>query len=680
MGQGDVPERKRRALATAFDPVFYRTVYDDIARVGADPFLHYVETGWREGRDPAPWFSVSAYLERHPEADGGDPFAHYLLRGWSEGCEPSPSRHRERFLERIGASRKPVTIAPVSTPSEVEIPEPVASVHVDPEVHVDLDVHVEPDVLADPDPQGESDPDLPPGLTREAARALIAAGFDPAFYLSAYPDVAAAGQDPLEHYLLAGRWEGRDPRAGFRAADYLEVNPDVAASGMDPFLHWLVAGRAEGRPLRFELGFRGRIVAGLIPLQARMAAAASAAAGIAADRPRGLAPVSAASQAAGLHVTFSHDDFTKRIGGVQLCLQAESKGLVRRGIDHLHVFPAVPWPTLRPAGGRVPLGVVWNGRTLGHFAVGDILKALGKRRAGPRTTLAVHSLLGHEIGETLDILAAAGARRGLFWLHDFAGLCAGYHLMRDEARDCGAPPAGSAACRVCVFGPGRDLHLSAHRRLFETLDLTLVAPSQAALDTWSAAPDAPAATAVQVHPHARLVPSGRFAEATEGPLTVAFLGMPSAYKGWPVFTDLAERFRDDPRYRFVRLGSAAAPGAPADHIEVSVTADNPHAMREALDSARVDVAILWSLCRETFSFAAYEAAAAGAAILTGPDSGNIAAFTRTGGHGLVLPDEASLFAQFESGAVQSLSRKVRRPEICEIEYSGMSVDLLESLS
>ena len=199
MGQGDVPERKRRALATAFDPVFYRTVYDDIARVGADPFLHYVETGWREGRDPAPWFSVSAYLERYPEADGGDPFAHYLLRGWSEGCEPSPSRHRERFLERIGASRKPITIAPVSTPSEVEIPEPVASVHVDP------DVHVEPDLLVDPDPQGEPAPDLPPGLTLEAARALIAADFDPAFYLSANPDVAAAGQDPLEHYLLAGR-------------------------------------------------------------------------------------------------------------------------------------------------------------------------------------------------------------------------------------------------------------------------------------------------------------------------------------------------------------------------------------------------------------------------------------------------------------------------------------------
>jgi hypothetical protein len=295
-------------------------------------------------------------------------------------------------------------------------------------------------------------------------------------------------------------------------------------------------------------------------------------------------------------------------------------------------------------------------------------------------TFAIHSLLGHEIGETLDVLAAAGARRGLFWTHDFAGLCAGYHLMRDEARDCGAPPAGSAACRICVFGPGRDLHLSAHRRLFEALDLTLVAPSQAALDTWNSAPDAPQARRQVVHPHAHLAPTGRQAGGDpEAPLKVAFLGMPSAYKGWPVFTELAHRFGGDPRYRFVRLGSAAAPG-PADHIEVSVTADNPQAMRLALETAGVDVAILWSLCRETFSFAAYEAAAAGAAILTGPDSGNVAAFTRAGGHGLVLPDEAALHAQFESGAVRHLSRASRNPDICDITYSGMSVDLLEALS
>ena len=645
MGQGDAPERTRRALAAAFDPVFYRTVYDDVARAGIDPFRHYTETGWREGRDPTPWFSAAAYLDRYPEASGGDPFRHYLDRGWREGCEPIASPHRERFLERAGARRRPEGSEAFS-------------------------------------PARALDADLPAGLGRAEARDLAAAAFDPGFYLSAWPDVAAAGLDPLDHFLQTGWREGRDPSRDFRLADYLEVNPDVAAAGVNPFLHWLAAGRAEGRPLRFDLGFRGRIVAGLVPLTERMEAAGRAGLAARTGHASGLAPISG-EVGSGLHITFSHDDFTARVGGVQLCLQTESAGLARRDIDHLHLFPPVPWPTLRPAGKAAPVGVVWKGRTLGTFAVADLAAALADRRAraGGRVTFAIHSLLGHEVGETLDLLAAAGARRGLFWAHDFAGLCAGYHRMRDEARDCGAPPAGSAACRICVFGPGRDLHLTGHRRLFEALELTLVAPSQAALDTWNAAPDAPVARAQLVHPHARLAPSGRRAEGDpEAPLKVAFLGMPSAYKGWPVFTDLAHRFREDSRYRFVRLGSAAAPGAPADHMDVSVTADNPQAMRQALEAAGIDVAVLWSLCRETFSFAAYEAAAAGAAILTGPDSGNIAAFTRAGGHGLVLRDEATLFAQFESGAVRHLSRAARRPEICEITFSGMSVDLLEALS
>ena len=37
--------------------------------------------------------------------------------------------------------------------------------------------------------------------------------FDAAFYLSRHPDVAAAGIDPFEHYLLYGFREGRDPWA-----------------------------------------------------------------------------------------------------------------------------------------------------------------------------------------------------------------------------------------------------------------------------------------------------------------------------------------------------------------------------------------------------------------------------------------------------------------------------------
>lgn len=72
-------------------------------------------------------------------------------------------------------------------------------------------------------------------------------GFDPAYYLSQYPDVREAGIDPLHHYLRHGWKEGRDPSTGFSTNNYLAANPDVVASGLNPLVHFVNHGLAEGR-------------------------------------------------------------------------------------------------------------------------------------------------------------------------------------------------------------------------------------------------------------------------------------------------------------------------------------------------------------------------------------------------------------------------------------------------
>jgi hypothetical protein len=210
------------------------------------------------------------------------------------------------------------------------------------------------------------------------------------------------------------------------------------------------------------------------------------------------------------------------------------------------------------------------------------------------------------------------------------------------------------------------------------LDLTVVAPSRSAFETWRGATAAPADQPHVIHPHAVLEPRAAEPKAARetGALTVAFLGMPAAHKGWPAFCDLAARFAGDPRYKFLHLASRPAPGAPVEHHAVSVNADRPQAMREALEALGVDVALIWSLCRETFSFTAYEAAAAGVAVLTGPDSGNVAAFVTEGGFGRVLADEDGLAALFASGEVLSLARDVRGPSAYDLVYSALTVDLL----
>ncbi len=71
--------------------------------------------------------------------------------------------------------------------------------------------------------------------------------FDAAYYLAHNPDVAAAGVDPLQHYLTYGWKEGRDPNAYFSTRWYLAQNPDVAAAGVNPLEHFEYYGWKEGR-------------------------------------------------------------------------------------------------------------------------------------------------------------------------------------------------------------------------------------------------------------------------------------------------------------------------------------------------------------------------------------------------------------------------------------------------
>ncbi len=84
-----------------------------------------------------------------------------------------------------------------------------------------------------------------PSLSRGCA--LLQHGVDADYYLTRYPDVAAANLAPIEHYVRYGADEGRWPNAWFDTAHYLQANPDVAASGINPLLHFLAHGHAEGR-------------------------------------------------------------------------------------------------------------------------------------------------------------------------------------------------------------------------------------------------------------------------------------------------------------------------------------------------------------------------------------------------------------------------------------------------
>ncbi|HYX14871.1 MAG TPA: hypothetical protein VE944_10995 [Nostoc sp.] len=77
--------------------------------------------------------------------------------------------------------------------------------------------------------------------------------FDTNFYLTNNPDVKQAVDQGFttaaQHYFTFGGFEGRDPSASFDSSSYLEINTDVAAAGINPLSHYLIFGMNEGRPL-----------------------------------------------------------------------------------------------------------------------------------------------------------------------------------------------------------------------------------------------------------------------------------------------------------------------------------------------------------------------------------------------------------------------------------------------
>ncbi len=636
-----------RVISTAVDGDFYRAVYTDLPP-GIGPLWHYRWQGWREARDPAPWFSAKAYLAANPDVKRLkiDPFFHYLTEGRRQAREVVPSVHAVGYFR--GRDWSP----PAWSHTAFDVNPPVGGAR--PMAMAALRVGV---------------------ISRADADAAVARGFDAAFYLAVNLDVAASDMAPLQHFLVTGWLEGRDPTAGFSVRDYMEANPDVAASGLNPFAHFMIAGRAEGRAARHDLGFEFDVILRLRPVADRIASSVAASAALALDPPDILA--SAFLGVVGdFHITFSHDNYAEVLGGLQACVRREGAAFAKRGARHLHLYPAAPWSVVRAENEPGPLGVLLDGARIGVFEPEVVAEAVRAMPKGGRRTFAIHSLLGHAADATADIVEAAGLREGHFWTHDFASLCAGFHLQRNDVLDCGAPPADSPACGVCAYGPFRARHTGGHRRLFERLALTVVAPSQVTLDFWKAHGDLPTAAAC-VLPLARLAGARTAPPApADRPLRVAFLGMPSPLKGWPVYRRLAQQFAGDPRYQFLHLGGRSDPGVAAEFHPVSATAERPTAMLDAVRALEIDAALIWPLCRETFSFTAYEAAAGGAMVITGPESGNVAAFAAGRGRGRVLADVEALHAAFASGEILQMSRARRPVRLYRMAYSGMSADLV----
>lgn len=123
--------RKSRAKLKSlpgFDADFYARQNEDVRAAGLDPLTHFIEYGWREGRDPSPGFSLNDYLLANPDVDssGVNPLVHYLEHGLREGRRLRPHVVPKQHLQPIESVAPSAESHSISRVSMFHRPEPDA--------------------------------------------------------------------------------------------------------------------------------------------------------------------------------------------------------------------------------------------------------------------------------------------------------------------------------------------------------------------------------------------------------------------------------------------------------------------------------------------------------------------------------------------------------------------------
>lgn len=569
---------------------------------------------------------------RDAGAHGIDIYEHYVTVGWRQGKNPSAGFDTEAYL--------------------AQNPE-VRSAGICPLIH-----YVSEGITHE-----RNGPAYPEQL---AARRRSEKYFDPNYYVTKYPDVLAAGVNPLNHYLEIGWREGRNPSDSFDTRYYLETYKDVQDMDICPLVHYALTGASEGRTTK-PVDVRRRIIETSEwrwngPGEWKTTP----------EEP----PLDSANIKAflaergpqfrnGIVLSISHDDYATVCGGVQNCVGDEEQAFSKEGWAYFHFRPAQPLLALSedtPVADFLTFVRV-NGQRLGLVRFLDLVAAIAAMNENRLPIfLVIHHLLGFSPEVAQEAARIAKPKQTIVWAHDFFTLCPSYALLRNNLEFCFAPDATSKVCGICCFGERRRSHLRRMEALFSAVVPTLLTPSEAALTFWQSRSGMRISEAAVV-PHGSLTMDARGeARNASEPLKVGFLGLPTHSKGWHTFENLAARHYGDQRYAFFHLGFA--PGTPARNIhytKVEVDRTKRDEMIYTVRSLELDVVVLWSYCYETFSFTAHEALAGGAFVVTRRDAGNVwpAIFQAGGDRGCALETEAELLELFETGRISGLAKERR---------------------
>lgn len=221
------------------------------------------------------------------------------------------------------------------------------------------------------------------------------------------------------------------------------------------------------------------------------------------------------------------------------------------------------------------------------------------------------------------------------FIHDYSTVCSNFTLLRGS-EFCGYGKLEESRCHGCEYYSDSLRKKMIYERIWNALQkrIHFVFPSEVAQNVWiSAYPQYRHLCSVIPHQCCSGSYSGNMGETKEK-LNIAYVGSREHYKGWNVFLELYNLKKNDKCFDWFYIGT--------DKTEIEgiqdIYADNridPMSMMNALRSNKIDVAVLWSLCKETYSYTYFECFSANVFVVTNKNSGNIAFQVEKNGNGMV---------------------------------------------
>lgn len=166
-----------------FDEAWYLQKYADVRISGMDAATHYVRYGWKEGRNPGPAFDTMTFISSHRGGKG-------------EGVCP--------LIQLINEGGAPVR--PVVTPLESMRRGQINRINEDAVELIRKSAYFDAEWYAS---QYEVSGDAVEHFSEHADSCNPSPQFDSQAYLEEYPDVKKVKMNPLAHYEMYGKHEGR---------------------------------------------------------------------------------------------------------------------------------------------------------------------------------------------------------------------------------------------------------------------------------------------------------------------------------------------------------------------------------------------------------------------------------------------------------------------------------------